>query len=46
MCVQGLLLTAYLKLLLADPGNTQFRASVEAVFDRYSRCAPIYSSIT
>ena len=46
MCVQGLLLTAYLKLLLADPGNADFKASVEAVFDRYSRCDLIYSSIT
>lgn len=35
---QGLLLTTYMKLLVADPGDTALRDLVAAVFDRYARC--------
>lgn len=34
---KGLLLSAYLKMLLHEPGNTALQAEVVAVFSRYSR---------
>ena len=37
--VQGMLLTAYMKLLVAEPQNTQLKSGVEEVYERYSRCA-------
>lgn len=33
---QGLLLSAYLKMLLADPNDDQLRQQVGAVYERYS----------
>jgi len=36
---QGLLLTTYMKLLVADPGDAALREGVQAVFERYARCA-------
>lgn len=35
---QGLLLTTYMKLLVADPGDTALHELVDAVFERYARC--------
>lgn len=35
--VQGLLLTTYLKFLIADPGDTNLKALAEDVFNKYSR---------
>ena len=32
-----MLLTSYLKLLLADPNDPQLKQAVEGVLDRYSR---------
>jgi hypothetical protein len=37
--VQGLLLTTYLKFLIADPDDASLRSLAEEVFDRYSRYA-------
>ena len=37
--VQGLLLTTYLKFLIADPDDANLRSLAEEVFDRYSRYA-------
>ena len=37
---QGMLLTAYMKLLVAEPQNTQLKSGVEEVYERYSRHAP------
>ena len=34
--MQGLLLSAYLKMLLADPNDAQLRQQVGAVYERYS----------
>jgi hypothetical protein len=34
---QGLLLTTYLKLLIADPEDANLRSLAEEVFERYSR---------
>ena len=34
--LQGLLLSAYLKMLLADPNDAQLRQQVSAVYERYS----------
>ena len=34
--MQGLLLSAYLKMLLADPNDDQLRQQVGAVYERYS----------
>ena len=34
--LQGLLLSAYLKMLLADPSDDQLRQQVGAVYERYS----------
>lgn len=34
---KGLLLSAYLKMLLSDPSNTALQAEVTAVYQRYSR---------
>ena len=39
-CTQAMLLTSYLKLAVADPNNAQLKASIEEVFERYSRCSP------
>ena len=36
-CMQGLLLTTYLKFLIADPEDASLRSLAEEVFDRYSR---------
>ena len=33
---QGLLLSAYLKMLLADPSDDQLRQQISAVYERYS----------
>lgn len=35
--MQGLLLTTYLKFLIADPEDASLRSLAEEVFDRYSR---------
>ena len=35
--MQAMLLTSYLKLLVADPSNVQLKGAVEEVYDRYSR---------
>ncbi len=35
--VQGILLTAYLKLLLAAPEDAAMKQQVDAVYDRYGR---------
>ena len=35
--LQGLLLSAYLKMLLSDPENAKLQHLVGDVFDRYSR---------
>lgn len=35
--LQGLLLTTYLKFLIADPEDASLRSLAEEVFDRYSR---------
>ncbi len=35
--LQGLLLTTYLKFLIADPGDANLKALAEEVFNRYSR---------
>ena len=35
--MQGLLLTTYLKFLIADPGDANLRSLAEEVFQRYSR---------
>lgn len=37
-CLQGLLLTAYLKFLIADSGDANLKALAEDVFNKYSRC--------
>ena len=37
LLMQGLLLTAYLKFLIADPGDANLRSLAEEVFQRYSR---------
>ena len=34
--LQGLLLSAYLKMLLADPNDAQLRQQISAVYERYS----------
>ena len=36
LMLQGLLLSAYLKMLLADPSDDQLRQQVGAVYERYS----------
>ena len=41
--LQGLLLTTYLKFLIADPEDASLRALAEEVFDRYSRCVPCWA---
>ena len=35
--LQGLLLTTYLKFLIADPGDANLKALAEEVFNRYSK---------
>ena len=39
-CLQAMLLTSFLKLVLASPDDVQLRVAVENILDRYSRWVP------
>ena len=39
-CLQAMLLTSFLKLVLASPNDVQLRVAVENILERYSRWVP------